>query len=182
MQEAVNFEWECFFKARRGDEVAWRVLVGQHQTRLAALALFVTGSPAAAEDVVQETFVRALRARIRHTKGTVQGFLGTIAYRLALKEAKRARRCVELEGLEPSDGSQDALERVLENERDRLVAEAIGALDARQRDVLTLRFYGGYSYEEIAKILDIPLGTVKSRVFHAVKSCRNTLRERGVLK
>jgi RNA polymerase sigma-70 factor (ECF subfamily) len=181
VQEEVSFEWECFFKAQRGDELAWRVLTGQHQARLAALALFITGSGAAADDIVQETFVRALRARIKHTTGTVQGFLSTIAYRLALKEAKRASRHTEISGVELPHQTESALDRILKDERDRLVVEAIGTLDEQHRNVLTLRFYGGYSYEDIAEILEIPLGTVKSRIFHAVKSCRQMLRQKGAL-
>ncbi|MBN1505014.1 MAG: RNA polymerase sigma factor [Candidatus Eisenbacteria bacterium] len=179
MQETVDSEWESFARAQRGDGMAWGVLVARHRARLAALALFVTGSAEAADEVVQETFVRALRARIRDTSGTVRGFLGTIAYRLAVKETARVRRNVELDRAEHVDGSRDALERVLADERDRLVAGAIAALDAGHRDVLVLRFYGGHSYEEIAESLGVPLGTVKSRIFYAVKSCRETLRERG---
>ena len=178
----MNAEWESFLRAQRGDETAWRVLIGQHQTRLTALALFITGSAAAADDVVQETFVRALRAKIKSVTGTVQGFLGIIAYRLALKEARRVQRNVELDGLDLADAGQTPLDNLLNDERERLVAEAIAALDEGQRDVLILRLYSGHSYEEIARILQIPLGTVKSRVFYAVKSCRESLRQKGVLK
>jgi RNA polymerase sigma-70 factor (ECF subfamily) len=149
---------------------------------LAALALFITGSPAAADDVVQETFVQALRARIKHTSGTVHGLLSTIAYRLALKEVKRVRGDVALEDVDIADNARDALEEMIEDERGRLVAEAIGALDAKHRETLILRFYGGYSYEEMAELLEIPLGTVKSRMFHAVKSCRQMLKQKGVFK
>lgn len=182
MQGAVNADWECFISAQRGDEKAWRVLVGRHQPRLTALALFITGSATAAEDVVQETFVRALGAKIKHKTGTVQGFLGTIAYRLALKEAKRVRRDRELDESSLQDHGRNPLDGVLSDERDRLVAEAICALDAEHRDVLTLRFYGDCNYEEIAEILQAPLGTVKSRIFYAVKSCRERLRQKGVME
>lgn len=182
MQGAVSSDLECFTRAQRGDETAWRALVGQHQARLTALALFITGSAIAADDVVQETFVRALAARIKNSTGTVQGFLGTIAYRLALREAKRVRRNAELDELDLYEDGRNALDSVLSDERDRLVAEAIGTLDAEHRDVLILRLYGGCSYEEIADILQAPLGTVKSRIFYAVKSCREALRQKGVLE
>jgi RNA polymerase sigma-70 factor (ECF subfamily) len=178
----VSAEWDRFLLAQGGDESAWRVLVGQHQTRLTALALFITGSAAAADDVVQETFVRALRAKTKSVTGTVQGFLGTIAYRLALKEARRVKRNVELDGLDLADTGQTPLDNLIDDERERLVAEAIAVLDEAHRDVLILRFYSGHSYEEIARILQVPLGTVKSRVFYAVKSCRESLRHKGVLR
>jgi RNA polymerase sigma-70 factor (ECF subfamily) len=176
----VTSEWERFIRAQRGDETAWRVLVGQHQTRMTALALMITGSAAAADDVVQETFVRALRAKIKSYTGTVQGFLNTIAYRLALKEAQRIKRNVKLDGLDLTDTAHNPLETILCSERDRLIAETIGSLDVGQRDVLILRLYNGCSYREIAKIQQVPLGTVKSRMFYAVKTCRERLQRKGV--
>jgi len=129
---------------------------------------------------VQETFIRALNAELKNTVGTVQGYLATIAYRLALKETKRARRNVELNEFDQLDQKPNPLDIVLINERDRLVADAIRSLDVDHRDALVLRFYGGHSFDEIAGLLKIPPGTVKSRVFYAVKSCRQLLREKGV--
>jgi RNA polymerase sigma-70 factor (ECF subfamily) len=131
---------------------------------------------------VQETFVRAIGSKIRHHTGTVSGFLGTIAYRLALKEAKRTKRTTGLDGLALADSGAAPLEAILKDERDRLVTEAIGSMDRKRRDVLIMRFYGRYSYEEIAEHLQLPLGTVKSRMFNAVKYCREFLRKKGVLK
>lgn len=175
-------EWECLIRAQSGDEKSCRVLFDLYQTRLTALALLITGSTAAAADVVQETFVRALRAKLRNTGGTVTGFLGTIAYRLAIKESKRSNRNVDIAGLERLDEKTNPLDVILVDERDRLVAHAIGSLDIDHRDALVLRFYGGHSFDEIAELLDIPLGTVKSRVFYAVRSCREKLRKKGVLE
>jgi RNA polymerase sigma-70 factor (ECF subfamily) len=101
---------------------------------------------------------------------------------LAIKEAKRVRRNARLEGQDLPDLGQNVLDSILNDERDRLVVRAIETLDAEHRDVLVLRFYGGHSYEEIARIVKAPLGTVKSRIFYAVKSCGETLRQKGVLR
>jgi RNA polymerase sigma-70 factor (ECF subfamily) len=148
---------------------------------LAALALLITGSGTVADDVVQETFVRAMSARLKNTSGTVHGLLGTIAYRLAVKEAQHRRRYIRLETTEPIDARADPLQQVLDNERERMVAEAIERLDMEHRDVLLLRSYGGHTYAEISERLDVPIGTVKSRIFYAVKTCRDFLRGKGVL-
>jgi RNA polymerase sigma-70 factor (ECF subfamily) len=157
------------------------MLVKRYQQRLAALALLITGSAASADDIVQETFVRAYDARIRNRSGSVSGFLGTIAYRLAVKESKRLQRNVSLDVHDmPATGS-NPLANILHEERDRFVAESIHALDDGHRDVLVLHYYGDKSYEEIAELLQIPLGTVKSRMFYAVKSCRKILRQKGIL-
>lgn len=173
-------EWDSFNRARNGDEKAWRILMTKYRVRLSALALLITGSGCAAEDIVQETFVRALDAKIKDRSGTVHGFLGTIAYRLAVKEARRSRRNVDLHVQALTDDGDSPIQLVLNNERDRAVAEAIHSLNQEHRDTLLLRYYGGHSYEEIADLLDVPIGTVKSRIFYAVKSCRDMLRRKGV--
>jgi len=178
----VSSEWEILRRAQHGDEAAWRDLVARYRTRLVAIALLVTRSAAVADDVVQETYVRALRAAIKHSEGTVQAYLGTIAYRLALKETQRARRHIAWDGVDAATADPDPLDAVLTNERDRHVFAAIRGLEAGHRDVLVLRFYGGQSYEEIATLLHVPLGTVKSRIHYAVRSCRKRLREEGFLE
>lgn len=178
---SVRDEWARFSRARSGDEKAWRTLMETYRARLSALALLITGSGMAADDVVQETFVRAMNAQIRDASGTVHGFLGTIAYRLAVKEAQRTRRNVRLDTLEPVDHRDNPLQQVLDNERERLIAEAIASLRVEHRDVLLLHFYGGNCYAKIADLLGVPIGTVKSRVFYAIKRCQDMLRRKGVL-
>ena len=178
----MNSGWECFARAQRGDESAWRELIENHQQRLGSLALLITGSTSDAEDIVQETFMRALGAKIRHYHGTVGGFLSTIAYRLSLKEKKFARRSETLENKKFLDRSGDSLENVLQDERDKHIASAIRSLDCKHRDILILRFYADCSYEEIASIMQLSLGTVKSRIFYAVKTCREILKEKGILE
>ncbi len=177
----MNPDWECFLRARRGDEQAWRSLVANYQRRLSALALLISKSPEATEDIVQETFVRAFRSTVSNTSGTVSGYLGTITYRLALKEAKRAHRNVGLAGHDQPDRAPNPLERLIKDEREQMVAEAITSLDEDHRQVLVLRCYGDHSYEAIARLMNIPLGTVKSRIFYAVKTCRALLNDKGAL-
>jgi len=178
---ALDLEWSRLLRAQRGEEAAWRALIESHQNRLTTLALLITGSSQAAEDVVQETFIRALRSKLKNYAGTVAGYLGTIAYRLAMKESKRSRRNIEINQVSLFDTKETPLGNILEDERDKLVARAIGELDNDHRSVIVLRFYGGHSYDEIAEIMKIPIGTVKSRIFYAVKSCRDSLRRKGVL-
>jgi len=156
-------------------------MVKRYQQRLAALSLLITGSAASVDDIVQETFVRAFRAKIRDQSGSVSGFLGTIAYRLAVKESKRLQRDMSIDTRDFPAVDGNPLESILNEERDRFVAESIRALDNGHRDVIVLHYYGDKSYEEIAELLQIPLGTVKSRMFYAMKSCRETLRQKGIL-
>lgn len=175
-------DWESLRRARRGDESGWRELLKKHQARLVSMVLLLVGDPAAAQDIAQETFTRLLSADLPNREGSVGGWLSTTAFRLALKEKRRAKRNSDIEGVDPPDPSQSPLDSLLVEERDRQIVETIRGLDDAHREILILRFYGGHSYEEIARITNIPLGTVKSRMFYAVKNCQQTLRERGILE
>jgi RNA polymerase sigma-70 factor (ECF subfamily) len=177
----MSSDWDLFEKARHGDESAWRQLVQKHYQRLLKMTLLITGSIAAAQDLTQETYVRLLRRRIKHRSGSFRSYLTTIAYRLALKEKKRKSRLRGLDGINPTDPASSPLDEVLQQERDRQIARAVASLAENHRDILILRYYGGNSYEEIAQITQLPLGTVKSRIFHAVKNCRTALFREGII-
>lgn len=177
----MSADWELLERARRGDENSWRELFQRHHKALVKMAFLITGSMEAAKDLAQETFVRLLRSKISHTRGGFKGYLSTIAYRLALKEKKRRLKNSGIDGLDLVNGNPSPLDAALSDEKQRLVARAIGKLSDDHRDVLVLRFYGDYSYEEIAEITRVPIGTVKSRIYYAVKACREELIEKGVL-
>jgi len=140
----------------------------------------ITGSLDTAHDMAQESFVRLLHVRIRHRSGSFASFLSTIAYRLALKERKRQSSRRTLEAGEIADDSPSPLERTIRDETERIIFRAMQSLPADQREILALRFFGGHRYEEIARITEVPIGTVKSRIFYAIKTCRETLRNQGV--
>ncbi len=173
-------DWLRLDLARKGDEASWRSLFEGHYSALVRMAFFITGSLAGAQDVAQEAFVSLLRGNIRHRNGSLTSFLSTVAYRLALKERARLLAMGKLDAVPVVDGSPSVLERAIRDETDRLIVAAVRGLAFEQREVLTLRFFGGHSYEEIARILEIPVGTVKSRIFYAVRACRATLKEQGV--
>ena len=175
-------DWDILRRARDGDESSWRELLRAFQPRLKALAYLITGSVAAAEDIAQETMIKAVASKLRHQEGTLDGFLGTIAYRMAVKESKAQARTADLARLDPPDSTALPLERILKNEQENILARAIRELDYEHGEVLILRFYGNLSHEEIARELDIPVGTVKSRLFYAVKTCRLKLKEKGILE
>lgn len=142
----------------------------------------ILGSSAAAQDLVQESFIEVIRKRPRHRNGSFGAYLSTVAYHLALKEKKRNGRFVPLEGFDREADSDSPLDEVLSKEKERTVARVIRSLDRDHRDILVLRFYGEYSYEEIARMTHLPLGTVKSRIFHAVKACREKMKRKGLFE
>jgi RNA polymerase sigma-70 factor (ECF subfamily) len=144
------------------------------------MAACMTGSVDAAHDLAQEAFVRLLDCPVRHRQGNFKAFLTTTAYHLALKEIRRTSRSPRMEGGEIESHGPSPLEESIHNETERAIIRAVQSLPEEQRDVFALRFIAGHSYEEIAGITGIPVGTVKSRLFYAVRSCRDKLKRQGV--
>ena len=173
--------WAELERARNGSEKAWRALFQQYSPRLLRMAVLMTGSPDAARDCVQETFVRVLSAVVRDHSGSLRAYLSTIVYRLALNENARQSRQTPMQASESASPDPSPLDEALANERQREVARVIRMLPDHQRDVLILRLHGGHSYEEIAEMTGVSLGTVKSRIFYAAKSARKELKNRGAV-
>lgn len=175
-------DWRCLELAHRGNEKAWRDLFERHYPSLVRMTSSITGSMETGKDLAQESFVRLLHFRIRHHTGTVRSLLSTIAYRLALKERSRHSSLLP-SGIELiPDGAPSPLELTIRNETDRIIVRVIQSLSVEHREILILRFFGGNSYEDIARITALPIGTVKSRIFYAVKICQEKLKQQGIFK
>jgi RNA polymerase sigma-70 factor, ECF subfamily len=164
--------------AQAGDATAFAGLVQRHTAALTRLASSMLSNDADADDVVQETFIGALR-RIPNFEGrsSVKTWLTRILLnRIAkLYRSKRVRRSASIDVMlsEPGKGPGAGNERLS-------VASSTGAVDSRvdvrqmlealspeHREVLVLRELEGFSYEEIAKTLGVPRGTVESRLHRA---------------
>jgi RNA polymerase sigma-70 factor, ECF subfamily len=168
-----------------GDTAAFGRLVGQYQDRLYNSLLRVLGSTEDAADITQDAFVQAF------TKlGTFRGssafytWLYRIAFNLAMSHARRGHKAVSLDGLkalvgeEPMDGAPAVESGLIQQERIDLVHSALAQLGLDYRQILVLREIDGYSYEEIAEILELPVGTVRSRLFRARMNMRDLLAPR----
>jgi RNA polymerase sigma-70 factor (ECF subfamily) len=162
-----------------GEEAAFERLVERYYQRIDRLAQHVVGHPMTAEDITQEVFLRAYRALPRFRgEASLYSWLYRIAINLCLNYLRRqAHRVSTVE--EPDDTALPALDpsSLLENqERERLVRKAIDALPAHYRVALILRDLEGLSYQEVADILGVPLGTVKSRLNFGKRLLRQALR------
>ena len=182
-------ERELLDRARRGDEDAFAQLVEDNQRRLYNLALRMTGRPEDAEEVVHEAFLNAWRGLDFFN---VDSTFATWVYRLtsnaAIDHLRRARRMGEplsLSGDEedaatelpdPDPGPQEELERT---ERAAALRRALDTLSPPHRQVLEMRALDGLSYEEIAQLLDLTPGTVKSRLARARLALKKLLAEDG---
>ena len=168
MTEQTGNEWQS------GNIAAFGALFRQYERLVFKNAYLITGDREEAEDVLQEVFVSVWKSR--HTFNPNRGKLTTWLHRITVNkclERNRRRKLdtLPLEGLDlPATQLTDNV-LVTRQEYDKLI-EAMNSLDAKHRAVLILRYFNDLSYEEIAKAVGIPLGTVKSRINSGLKLLR----------
>ena len=155
-----------------------------HQEHAAALwgfCLHLTGDPVQAEDVVQETLLRAWNHPqvLDRSRGSTRAWLFTVARNLVIDEWRSKRHQVETptgevpEQPDPVDQTDAVLQAWV-------VAEAVSGLTADHRAVLLECYYRGHSVAEASRALGVPEGTVKSRTHYALRALRLALDELGV--
>lgn len=167
-------------RVQSGDREAFGLLVGKYQRKLLRLVMRMVRDPAEAEDVAQEAFIKAYRA-LPNFRGDSAFY--TWLYRIGVNTAKnwlvaRGRRMPvmseivddETEGIEEGVLLRDdeTPDRVLMSRQiGETVNAAMEALPEDLRTAISLREIEGLSYEEIAQVMDCPIGTVRSRIFRA---------------
>jgi len=159
-------------RCREGDQNAWRDLVSEHGRKVFNLAYRFVGRVDEAEDITQEIFVKVYRSldRFREGDGTFAAWLMTVARNHAIDRYRR-RRDDPVQSPEdpaalaavpsPDEGPLEGLER---EERAQLVHRGLRSLPPTLRETLLLCDLQGFSHEEAAAALGIPVGTVKSRL------------------
>lgn len=167
-------------RLRAGDARAFEELVTAHQHRVYGVALRMLGNGAEAEDVAQETFLRAYRA-IAGFRGEARlsTWLYGIAARLCLSRLASGERRRVRQGEETltrlATGEADPAARLEQSELETALHRAIAELSDERRIVVVLRDLEGLSYEEIAAALDLEPGTVRSRLHRARMDLKDKL-------
>jgi len=160
-----------------------------HLDALYRVALRLAGNAADADDLVQETMLKAYRAWDQYERGTnAKGWLLTILRHTFINEYRRRARhpeSVDLDAIEPFAVFEDVQEddpqgRFFDQIVDDEVLRAIDTLPEQFREAVVLSDVEGMSYEEIAQILGVPLGTVKSRLFRARRVLQRKLYQYAV--
>ncbi|RZT09697.1 RNA polymerase sigma-70 factor, ECF subfamily [Duganella sp. CF402] len=176
-------------RVRDGDKQAFDLLVAKYQRRLMRLLSRIVHDPAEAEDVVQETFIKAYRA-LRHFRGdsafytwlyriginTAKNFLATQGRRMPTStdaDTERAEAFNDGEHLRDINTPESML---ASKQIAQTVNAAMDALPVDLRTAIALREIEGLSYEEISDIMACPIGTVRSRIFRAREVIADKLR------
>lgn len=160
------------------DDDSLRALHDSHASVLRGYVRRLTGDEARADDIVQETMIRAWKHGIADSQTGSRAWLFTVARNLVIDDVRSARSRHEL----PTD---DLLDRGQADHTDALfdamlIADALHTLSLDHRSVVVLAYYRRLSVAEIAEELDIPPGTVKSRLHYGLRNLRLALQERGV--
>jgi RNA polymerase sigma-70 factor (ECF subfamily) len=166
-----------------GDQAAFADFYDATSRTVFGIALRVLRDAAQAEEVAQEVFLEAWRTAARYDphQGTAAAWINTIAHRRAVdrvrsveRSVQRDQRHAEAEGAIPAP---DVSEEVVSRDMGNRVRRALARLPEGQRRPLALAYYDGRSQREVAEIMGLPLGTVKTRMRDAMRKLRTYLDE-----
>jgi len=167
-------------RVARGDEDAFSKLYDELSSLVYGIALRVVRDPSISEEVSQEVFVEVWRsaARFDPAKGNIRSWVSTIAHQRAVDrvrsvEASRRRDNRDADERELVDSSPEVqVEGRIEGQR---VRTSLARLSQPQRQAIELAYYDGLTYREVAKVLDIPEGTIKTRIRDGMTRLRSEL-------
>ncbi len=174
-------DWECVQKVQGGDTDAFETLVRRHEKKIFNLLYRWLGDYDEAAEVAQEVFLSAFRA-IKRFRG--ESSFSTWLYRIGINHAKNRQKSLQSARERqhtgeipdpPHDSQADPVENAEQRERHELVQWGLKELDGDDSLLILLHDLQEYRYEEIAETLDIPLGTVKSRLHRARQALRAKL-------
>lgn len=182
-------EKQLIQRAASGDPTAFNYLMEQHERRMYAVALRMCANREDAQDCLQEAMLRVFRA-IKSFKG--ESSFATWTYRITMNTCldelrrKKNRQNTSLDSLldlgwSPVDEGESPERHAMRTQMRELLVRAIAELPDDMRTAVVLRDIEGYSYDEIASMLTINVGTIKSRISRGREKLRDKLKQKGEL-
>jgi len=163
-------------RARSGDPAAFGVLYDRHAPRVYSLLRRLSGDDTASEDLTQETFLSAYQSLSAwRGVGAFSSWLCGIAVRHYRNANRRRPPEDELDETEPTDSGSDPLARCTAREAKDALEDAIRELPDSCREAFVLVYVEEFAYKEAARLLDVPVGTVQSRLHRAKRLLRASL-------
>lgn len=163
---------------RTVEDESLRALHDSHASVLRGYVRRLTGDDARAEDIVQETMIRAWKHGIANSEQGSRSWLFTVARNLVIDDVRSARNRHEVPSdALPDPGRSDHTDALFDA---MVIADALQSLSLDHRAVVVLAYYRRLSIAEISEELDIASGTVKSRLHYGLRNLRLALQERGI--
>lgn len=166
----------------RGDAGAFEVVYDRHATAVFSLAYRICGVHAAAEEIAQEAFLAIWRsgARYDRSRGSVRTWLLGVVHNRAIDMLRRTtvhdrRRTADEQAAERLEAPERTDVEAARREEARSMRTLVDALPSDQRRVIELAYFGGFTHEQIASMLELPLGTVKGRMRLALEKMRASI-------
>jgi RNA polymerase sigma-70 factor (ECF subfamily) len=161
---------QLIMKVREGDENMFALLVQRYQPKLLGFFYRMSGSLEESEDLSQETFINVyFNLQKFDASKDFYPWLFTIAHHLAVNRYHRNNkiRLIDIEKIPEIEDKEDIFDAVIKRESKDIIHKILSSLRGEYRSVLELRYLKEQSYQEIAEFLQVPLNTVKSRLFRA---------------
>lgn len=184
MREEETQDLELHRRLLGGDRPAFEELYRRYGAAAYGLALRITAQDALAQEVVQDAFLAIWRApeAFDPARGAFRSFFLSLVHHRAVDVVRReqrlrsrSERAANLEPVRGEDVAEDVVEGAYVGVRRKEVREALTILSPEQRQVIELAYFGGYTQTRIAEALGIPVGTVKTRTFAALRRLRRAL-------
>lgn len=187
VRRAKPSDHDLLRRIARRDRHAVRDLYERYYRRLFAYVFKITRRPEVVEEVLNDVMLAVWRQAGEFSgRSRPSTWIFGIAYRQTLKALRRQRRHTAAEGDGPDPDGLESRDQpgpeslMAQRELASVLGRALATLAPEQRAVVELTFYHGFSYPEIAEIVDCPLGTVKTRMFHARRKLRDALGALGL--
>jgi RNA polymerase sigma-70 factor (ECF subfamily) len=178
---AAGTPGDLMARVARGDSVAFAQLYDLMAPRVYGLIRRVLRNPAQSEEVTQEVMVEIWRTATRYDadRGSLTSWVLTMAHRRAIDRVRSEQSCTDREQAVAAASSTTEYDEVAETVTTNLEVEQVrhclGSLTELQRESVTLAYYGGYSYREVAELLDAKLATIKARMRDGLIRLRDCL-------
>jgi RNA polymerase sigma-70 factor (ECF subfamily) len=178
-QHLLLADENLIFFVGQGDAEAFTILYDRHGRSAFSLAFRIMGERQAAEDLVQDAFLKLWRSvtSYRPERGSVRTWLLSIVRNRSIDQlraqASRRRTQERVEASAPRSQPSEAFAETWRNSQRDQVREAMNTLPSEQRKVLELAYFSGYTHVQISGLLDVPLGTMKGRMRLGLKKMRD---------
>ena len=190
MKNYVISDKELVKQYLQGNEACLEMLIKRHKNKIFTTILYIVNDHYIAEDILQETLIKAIRT-LRKGKYNEEGkflpWIVRIARNMAIDHFRRSKRMPKITSQDGEDifrtfevDDMNREETYVRDHRDDMIRELINQLPTEQKEVLVLRHYGNLSFKEIAAITDVSINTALGRMRYALNNMRKIIEEKSI--